>query len=178
MNGFGAVTVAAITTAYRIDTVILLPIINLGSGIATVVAQNTGAGKASRAREAVRSGVLMMTAVSFVLTAIVFAAGEPLIALFGLSQETTAIGGAFFNRIAAFYIVFGLSTAIRGYLEGIGDMLFSGILGISSLAVRIACSYIFRGVFGNMVIAYAEIFAWLFMLAVYTLRYMRKRIRS
>lgn len=178
MNGFGSVTVAAITTAYRIDTVILLPIINLGSGIATVVAQNTGAGKASRAREAVRSGILMMTAVSFVLTAIVFAAGEPLIALFGLSQETTAIGGAFFNRIAAFYIVFGLSTAIRGYLEGIGDMLFSGILGISSLAVRIACSYIFRGVFGNMVIAYAEIFAWLFMLAVYTLRYMRKRIRS
>ena len=142
-----------------------------------VLTSNSSAGKAGRAREAVRSGILMMTAVSFVLTAIVFAAGEPLIALFGLSQETTAIGGAFFNRIAAFYIVFGLSTAIRGYLEGIGDMLFSGILGISSLAVRIACSYIFRGVFGNMVIAYAEIFAWLFMLAVYTLRYMRKRIR-
>ena len=175
MNGFGAMTVAAITTAYRIDTVILLPIINLGSGIATVVAQNTGAGKRSRAREAVRSGILMMMAVSLFLTMIVFTAGKPLIAIFGLSPETTAIGGAFFNRIAAFYIVFGLSTAIRGYLEGIGDMLFSGMLGIASLAVRIACSYIFRDVFGNMVIAYAEIFAWIFMLTVYILRYMKKR---
>ena len=177
MNGFGAATVAAITTAYRIDTVILLPIINLGSGIATVVAQNIGAGKNDRARSAIHAGLKMMTAVSLILTMLVFIAGEPLISLFGLTAETTAIGGAFFNRIAAFYIVFGLSTAIRGYIEGIGDMLFSGLLGVVSLIVRIACSYIFRDVFGNMVIAYAEIFAWIFMLIVYILRYLQKTRR-
>ena len=177
MNGFGAATVAAITTAYRIDTVILLPIINLGSGIATVVAQNIGAGKNGRARSAIHAGLMMMTAVSLILTMLVFIAGEPLISLFGLTAETTAIGGAFFNRIAAFYIVFGLSTAIRGYIEGIGDMLFSGVLGVVSLIVRIACSYIFRDVFGNMVIAYAEIFAWIFMLIVYILRYLQKTRR-
>ena len=108
---------------------------------------------------------------------LVFIAGEPLISLFGLTAETTAIGGAFFTRIAAFYIVFGLSTAIRGYIEGIGDMLFSGVLGVVSLIVRIACSYIFRDVFGNMVIAYAEIFAWIFMLIVYILRYLQKTRR-
>ena len=39
MNGFGDQTVAAITTAYRVDSVLLLPIINFGSGIATVVGQ-------------------------------------------------------------------------------------------------------------------------------------------
>ena len=51
MNGFGEQTVAAITTAYRVDTVIFLPIINFGSGIATVVAQNIGAGKPERAKQ-------------------------------------------------------------------------------------------------------------------------------
>ena len=35
MNGFGTATVAAITTAYRVDSIILLPIINLGAGIST-----------------------------------------------------------------------------------------------------------------------------------------------
>ena len=45
MNGFGTQTVAAITTAYRVDSIILLPIINLGSGISTIVAQSYGAGK-------------------------------------------------------------------------------------------------------------------------------------
>ena len=31
MNGFGSQTVAAVTTAYRVDSVVMLPIINLGS---------------------------------------------------------------------------------------------------------------------------------------------------
>ena len=47
MNGFGEQTVAAITTAYRVDTVIVLPILNFCSGIATFVAQHIGAGNAA-----------------------------------------------------------------------------------------------------------------------------------
>ena len=174
MNGFGAQTVSAITTAYRVDTVILLPITNLGSGIATVVAQNIGAGKADRAKKAIRAGSAIMAAVSLVLTLLVFLCGEHLIAMFGLSPETTAIGRAFFHRIAVFYIVFGLSMAIRGFIEGIGDMLFSGVAGILSLVVRIVCSYALRDVFGTLVIAYAEAIAWIFMLLLYVVRYARK----
>ena len=60
MNGFGEQTVAAITTAYRVDTVIFLPIINFGSGIATVVAQNIGAGKPERAKQVFRTGTVIM----------------------------------------------------------------------------------------------------------------------
>lgn len=51
MNGFGDQTVAAITTAYRVDTVLLLPIVNFGSGVATMVAQNIGAGHPERGEE-------------------------------------------------------------------------------------------------------------------------------
>ena len=109
-----------------------------------------------------------------VLTLLVFLCGEHLIAMFGLSPETTAIGRAFFHRIAVFYIVFGLSMAIRGFIEGIGDMLFSGVAGILSLVVRIVCSYALRDVFGTLVIAYAEAIAWIFMLLLYVVRYARK----
>ena len=131
MNGFGEHTVAAITTAYRVDTVIFLPIINFGSGIATVVAQNIGAGKPERAKQV-------------------------------------------FRAISRFYMIYGISMAVRGCLEGRGDMLFSGIAGILSLGVRILCSYAFKPVFGNMVVAYAEAFSWIFLLAVLLLRYVVK----
>lgn len=131
MNGFGEQTVAAITTAYRVDTVIFLPIINFGSGIATVVAQNIGAGKPERAKQV-------------------------------------------FHAISRFYMIYGISMAVRGCLEGRGDMLFSGIAGILSLGVRILCSYAFKPVFGNMVVAYAEAFSWIFLLAVLLLRYVVK----
>lgn len=175
MNGFGEKTVAAITTSYRIDTVILLPITNLGSGIATVAAQNIGAGNEERARKVLKVGMVMMALVSVFLTFVVLLFGSPLIALFGLTAETVEIGRAFFYGIAPFYVVFGLGMAIRGYLEGCGDMLFSGIAGILFLVVRIICSYALDDIFGNMVIAYAEAIAWIFLLSLVSFRYFRKK---
>ena len=178
MNGFGEKTVAAITTSYRVDTVILLPITNLGSGIATVAAQNIGAGNEQRARKVLRVGMLMMAAVSIILTLVVLLFGAPLIALFGLSSDTVEIGRSFFHGIAPFYIVFGLSMAVRGYLEGTGDMLFSALAGISFLVLRIICSYALEDYFGNMVIAYAEAIAWVFLLIIVSLRYRMRRLNQ
>ena len=75
MNGFGEQTVAAITTAYRVDSVIILPIVNFGSGIATVAAQNIGAGDHERAKKTLKAGMLMIAIVSLCLTALVLLAG-------------------------------------------------------------------------------------------------------
>jgi len=176
MNGFGTQTVAAITSAYRIDCIILLPIINLGTAISTVVAQNTGAGRHDRARKGLIVGSLLMTAVSLVLTAVVVLFGGSLIAMFGVTPEAAKIGADFFLYLGAFYVVFGLCTAMRGYLEGMGEVVFSGVIGIASLAVRIMLSYALRGVYGNMVIAWAEAYAWCFMLVMYLLRlYLRNK---
>ena len=170
MNGFGEQTVAAITTAYRVDTVLLLPIINFGSGIATVAAQNIGAGRPERAKQALKTGTLMVAGVALLLTLFILMAGEFLIAMFGLTPESVEIGKRFFVRIASFYVVYGLAMAVRGYLEGLGDMTFSGMAGIAALLVRLAASYALAGLLGRMVIAYAEALSWLVLLGLYLLR--------
>lgn len=175
MNGFGEQTVAAITTAYRVDTVIFLPIINFGSGIATIVAQNIGAGNKKRAEQVLRIGTVIMAIISLALTGLVLLLGEHLIALFGLTPDSVEIGRSFFYSIAWFYLIYGISMAIRGYLEGTGDMLFSGAAGVLSLLVRILCSYAFRPVFQNMVVAYAEAFSWVFLILVFLGRYFWKK---
>lgn len=174
MNGFGEQTVAAITTAYRVDCVIILPIINFGSGIATLVAQNIGAGNQAKAKQVLKTGAAMIGVISLGLTAIVLLAGEHLIALFGLTPEAVAIGKSFFYSIALFYIVYGFAMAVRGYLEGLGDMLFSGLAGLAALGVRVGCSYGFAGQFGNKVIGYAEAFSWGVLLLLYLFRYRQK----
>ena len=174
MNGFGDQTVAAITTAYRVDTVLLLPIVNFGSGIATAVAQNIGAGRPERARQVLRTGTVMVAGVSLLLTLLILLAGKFLIAMFGLTPESVEIGRQFFIRIASFYVIYGLAMAVRGYLEGMGDMVFSGMAGIAALLVRLVSSYAVAGVFGRMVIAYAEAFSWLVLLGLYFLRYLWK----
>lgn len=175
MNGFGTQTVAAITTAYRVDTMILLPMVNLGSGISTIVAQNYGAGKQKQIPKIMYIGTVMMLCVSLLLTWLIVETGAYLIAMFGVSPEVTEIGKNYFQTIAVFYALFGIATAIRGYIEGIGDMLFSSIAGVISLVSRIIFSYAFVRLCGNMIIAYAEAGSWGVLLVLYFLHILRKR---
>lgn len=175
MNGFGTYTVTAITTAYRVDTIVMLPILNLGSGISTIVAQKYTVGKSEKTKQILVVGTVMMAGVSVLLTALVIPFGGDLVSLFGAGQEAVAVGNAFFRRIAGFYIVFGLATALRGYLEGTGDLVYSGIAGVISLIARIALSYALAPLWGNMVIAYAEAFSWMILLALYVIRLLIKQ---
>lgn len=178
MNGFGTQTVIAITTAYRIDTLIMLPIINLGSGISTFTAQSCGAGNSARTHRLLRAGLLVSLAVAATLTVIVIPTGGKLIALFGAGETAVQIGSDFFLRIASFYPVFGLATALRGYLEGAGDLSYSSAVGIAALAVRIAGSYLLAPYFGNMVIAWAEMISWALLLVLYLARVLVRRRRK
>ena len=178
MNSFGSATVAAITTAYRVDSVIVLPLFNFGTGISTLTAQNTGAGEHRQARKCLYVGCSLMVVVSVVLTAVVLIFGGTLISMFGVTAQATAIGERFFRCIAWFYLINGWAMAFRGYLEGIGDVMFSGMAGIASLGVRIVLSYALVGIFDNMVIAYAEAFSWCFMLMLFVVRFVWKRKKA
>lgn len=122
MNGFGTQTVAAITTTYRVDSIVMVPIINLGSGISTLVAQDYGSGNKKRMQKTCMVGLVLMSIVSLMLTALVLALGGHLIAIFGAGAETIQIGAGFFRRIGSFYLVYGIATVMRSYLEGIGDV--------------------------------------------------------
>ncbi len=177
MNGFGEQTVAAVTTAYRVDSVLLLPIINFSTAISTIVAQETGARNNKAAKKTFHIGTLLMAFMSVGLTIVIILTGKRLLSMFGLTSESVAIGDEFFKTTSIFYVIYGIAMSIKGYLEGTSDMLFSGIIGTCSLGVRIVCSYAFEGVFNNMVIAYAEAFSWVFLLIVFSLRYYKKRNR-
>ena len=170
MNSFGTATVAAITTAYRVDCIALLPVINLGSGISTLVAQNYGAGDKKKAWKVLTAGMAMMIVVSLVLTAVIVLFGGRMIALFGAGQEVVSIGTAFFRGLAQFYVIYGIAMACRGYVEGIGGVLYSSIIGVVALTTRILASFVLKGTFGNMVIAYAEGISWTLLMTLFIIK--------
>ncbi len=178
MNGFGTQTVAAVTTAYRVDSIVMVPIINLGSGISTLVAQDSGSGYSKQAKKTLAVGTGIMIVVSLLLTVLVIPTGGHLIAIFGAGQEAITIGDNFFRRIASFYLIYGLATAVRSYLEGIGDVVYSSFAGMVSLISRILASYAFIAIFANMVIAYAEAFSWVVLLLLYIIRFVWKEWKN
>lgn len=170
MNSFGTATVAAITTAYRVDCIALLPVINLGSGISTLVAQSHGAGDEKRAWKVFKSGAVLTAFVAATLTGIIVTLGGPMIALFGAGQEVVTIGANFFAGLARFYVIYGLAMACRGYVEGLGGVMYSSIIGVIALTTRITASYALKSTFGNMVIAYAEGISWTLLLILFIVR--------
>lgn len=175
MNSFGTATVIAITTAYRVDSLTLLPVINLSSAISTLTAQSYGARDIERIKKIRNAGLVLMVIVSGALTALIIPFGSRFIALFGAGKEAVQIGHDFFVRLASFYLFFGIGCAMRGYLEGIGDVTYTSILGILMLAIRIIGSYALVSFTGNMVIAYAEGISWLIGLILYLIRIQMKK---
>lgn len=169
MNSFGSHTVAAVSTAYRIDSIMLLPIINMGSAISTMVARSNGAGDQEKTKNYLSTGIWLMACISLALSILMPLTGGTLVALFGVGQEAADIGRTFFRSISLFYIFFGIFTALRGYVEGMGKLFFSSLIGILALCIRICLSYLLAPVFGNMSIAYSEGVQWVFMLVLYFL---------
>ena len=167
MNTFGTATVAAITTAYRVDSIALLPVIYLGSGISTLVAQNYGAGDKKRAWKVFTVGTVIMIPVAVILTVLVVLFGGFIVEIFGVGPEAVDIGARFFRCIGTFYTVFGISMALRGYVEGMGGVVYSSIFSVTSLGVRLALSYILKAYFDNMVIAYAEGISWVLQMILF-----------
>lgn len=175
MNGFGTHTVAAVTTAYRIDSIILLPITNLSSGISTKVANSIGRNNQKEANNYLYSGFLMMIVFSILLTILMPIYGGSLVALFGVGPEAADIGKHFFISISRFYIFFGMTSVLRGYTEGIGKVFVSSMIGILALISRIALSYLLAPLCGNMSIAYSEGLQFILMLALYTIYFFSQK---
>lgn len=178
MNGFGEQTIAAITTAYRVDSVILLPIVNFGSGVATVVAQNIGAENEERAKRTLKIGLIIIAIISLSISLFIFLFGEYLLAMFGLSTDSVGIGKTFFRTLAPFYIIYGFSMVIRGYIEGNGDMVFSSVAGVISLFARIAGCYLLVELFAGNVLAIAEGLSWIVLLVLYMVRYWKNNSKK
>ena len=167
MNGFGARTVAAITSAYRVDLIMLIPIMNLGAATSTMVAQNKGAGDREKVKGFSVAGTALCLLFSVFLMFLMYNFGGHIVRIFGIEEEAVKIGAQFFRSISLYYLVYGLSTAFRGIAEGYGKVAFSGVTGILALFVRIGLSFLLKDSLGNRSIAHAEGLHWVFLTLVF-----------
>ena len=129
LGRFGREAVAAYGIATRIEQLFLLPVMGLNVATLALVAQNNGAGLASRVRETVRSamvgGVLLMGGGGVAL----FLGAERLMCLFTTDAAVVGIGAGYL-RVAAFvlaaYVILYVSVFT---LQGLKRPLFAVVIG-------------------------------------------------
>lgn len=132
-NSFGLVSAAAYGIAVKLDSFAILPCSAVNDAVASFSAQNLGAGKESRAMEAVKDAKkLAVLYVCMVFTAIFFFAGT----LAGIFTDEAAVIAETtgYLRIACFmYFLYALVYPSQGFLKGSGSSAF---VLVNSLCVQ------------------------------------------
>ena len=135
INFFGADCMGGWTTYSKIDLLAFMPIKSIAMATTTFVGHNLGCGQEERAKQGVRTAMLMAVSVTVFLTSIVFAAAPALSLLFNDKPEVVAYGTLFLRMIPPFLVFSCANQVYSGALRGAGNsrapmllMLFSFVL--------------------------------------------------
>lgn len=162
-NKFGADMIAGFTTAIRVEQLALQPMISFGIAMAVFTAQNFGARRFDRIREAVRKCSLLALAFSLVAAVLLFAFGREVISIFLDKPHAEVLEAA---RLYILYTVpcyFFLSQIFifRNAVQGMGIAMIPMCSGVIELIMRTLAAIYLGDMLGYVGICLAEPIAWI-----------------
>lgn len=148
VNSFGTVTMAAFAAAVKIDAFAYMPVQDFGNAFSTFIAQNYGAKNTERIRSGLKSAVCVAMVFCIIVSALIFAFADPLMAVFVGENETAIISeGVRYLRIeGAFYCGIGCLFLLYGLYRALGRPGFSVVLTVVSLGTRVALAYLLSAI--------------------------------
>ena len=161
MNTLGVQAVTAITSAYRLDSLAMLPAVSMASAVSTFTAQNMGARQYDRVSEGYSISVKMMLLLSVTIAAAVILGGKSFILLFGVSEEVAGLGQNFLFMLSVFYPIFGMLNLFIGFLQGTGNVITPAVCNITGLGVRLTLAAILVAPLGFPSVPYSEGISWI-----------------
>lgn len=154
VNTLGTAAVAGYGVAQRLDSIILLPAVALGTAVNAMAAQNIGADKWHRVSQISRTGIVYNACVMAGIASVLYIFAEPLVKLFIQEQESVAFGTTYLKTIALFYPFIGFNFILNGVVRGSGAMFQVLALNIISLWIlRVPLTYLTTARYGNSGVA-------------------------
>ena len=175
-NALGVSAASAVGIAGKYDVFAMLPATSIASALASIVAQNYGAGKYDRMNRSLWIGIL--AAAPFSLAFFLWAQLSPqtMIGVFSGDPSVIAVGIPFFRTCSFDYLCVLLVFAMNGYLNGRGRTVFTmvsccfGALVLRMPLIYLVCRFVPEnlGVIGMVAPAVSG------MMALYTTAYVLK----
>ncbi|MFS0562062.1 MATE family efflux transporter [Terribacillus sp. 179-K 1B1 HS] len=154
VNSFGGAVVAGFGASQRIDSLITLPAMALGTAVNSMAGQNIGIGRWDRVKEIAKYGALYNLAIMLVIAVLVFILAKPLTSLFIEEKEAVSFGTDYLMIVAFFYPFIGLNFILNGIVRSSGAMYQVLILNILSFwLLRYPLTYICSSLIGQNGIA-------------------------
>ena len=154
VNSFGASVVAGFGAAQRLDSIIMLPAMALGSSVNSMAGQNIGVNKWERVYKISRYGIAYNLTIMFAIALIVYVLAEPAIRLFIDEPDAVRFGTNYLRMIAFFYPFLGINFILNGIVRAAGAMYQVLVLNLISFWIlRYPLTYVFSSWFESNGIA-------------------------
>ncbi|MEG0073504.1 MAG: MATE family efflux transporter [Clostridia bacterium] len=163
VNSFGSNVVAGFTAACKLDSIAMMPIINVSNALATFTAQNMGAKKVPRVKEGLRASIISCCIFSVIIAVIMYAFGENFINAFldeNSNTEIVLFGAKYLKSISVFYILMAFMFCSSAVLRGSGTMKAFMLSTVLSIVIRIVSAYALAPVIGSSSIWVCIIIGW------------------
>ena len=174
VNRYGGDFMAGYTAAIKIDSMAILPMVNVGNAVSNFTAQNIGAGKYERVGNGLKAGLLLSSAIAIAVSALLLVCGDVLVGLFvdsELNPEVIATGTQYLHVVGVCYVIMGAMNNVNGALRGAGDAKRTFINTLCNFGTRVVLAYGLAGAIGPSVIWYSIPAGWLVALTMGIIRY-------
>lgn len=128
MTPFGTLAVAGHTLWQRIDSVLMMMGMAVGTSAGVLGAQNLGANQPERAGKTGWFAAGIVTIMMLILMIVVLLRAETIASIFSPEPELVKITGTFLRIAATGYLAMGLNTIFMTFLIGVGDTLWAMLL--------------------------------------------------
>ena len=178
INAFGSACMAGYSVYSKLDAFVLIPVQALAMSSTTMVGQNWGADRKTRARKSVTAAVWMSLASTAVLGVIAFLAARNLIGLFSPDPEVVSYGVRFIQIITPFYLTICFNQIYSGALRGIGDATAPTVIMLCSfVAFRQIYLFVTKALnLGFISVALAYPMGWILCSTLLIIRYRHSRL--
>jgi len=142
---FGQSTLAAFGIGNRINSLILMPAMGIGSALATIVGQNLGANNIARAKQAVKTSTKLTTIFLLIGGSIIFMLSDVVISQFTTDPEVFKQGTFYLRLVTASLPFMGLFQIFIGTFQGAGHTIMAMSIMMGRLwGLRIPLILIFK----------------------------------
>lgn len=178
INYFGSACMAGYGIYGKIDAFALIPVQSISMSSSTFVGQNWGANKVDRAREGVRTAIVMSIISTAVLGLLVFVLAKPLMAFFSPEEDVIDYGIRFIHIVTPFYLAICFNQIYAGALRGVGDATMpTVIMLISFVAFRQVYLAVTKALgAGFIAVALAYPVGWILCSTLLIIRYSRSEL--
>ena len=158
---FGTDVQAGFTSAGRIDSFAIMPVMSISMALSSFTGQNAGAGRLDRVIRGFRITLFASIAFSLLLGVVFLLWGDALVAMFNREAGVILHGTHYLHIVGIFYWIVAIMFMVQGVTRGTGDTVIPMLISLLTLWVfRVPLAHYLSGLIGPDGIWWAIPLGW------------------